>query len=205
MADAVPPLRVVIADETPQVLAALAERVRALGHEPVAEETTIDGTATAVEHHDPQLVLVGVHDDPEHALDLLEVLSDAAGCPVIVALDGEDADFVADAARRGVTAYAASDGEEALRSAVEIACRRFADMLSLDARVRDLEARQEQRAILERAKGVLMNQHDVDEPEAYAMLRDHARRTQRRLGEVAAAVLVARGLLLRRPDPDEVS
>jgi|SRR5947209_14923 len=191
-------LRIVVADETPQLAAALAERVRGLGHEPLAVETSPGAVADAVERERPDLVIVAVNDSAEHALELLEVLATAAPCAVVAALDHDDADFIAEAAERGVTAYTSSGGAEALRAAIELARRRCEEVMSLTARVRDLETRLEQRAVIERAKGVLMQQHDIDERHAYDMLRDHARATQRRVRDVAEIVLAARGLFRGR-------
>ena len=50
-------------------------------------------------------------------------------------------------------------------------------------------------AALERAKGVLMERHDIAEPEAYELLRRRAREERR----LADAVLIARTLIPRRP------
>ena len=56
------------------------------------------------------------------------------------------------------------------------------------------------RAIIERAKGILMERHSVAEPTAFEMLREHARTTNRKLVGVAAAVVDSRALLPKQPD-----
>ena len=43
----------------------------------------------------------------------------------------------------------------------------------------------ERRAVIERAKGILMERHGVDEREAFELLRDHARSSNRRVVDVA--------------------
>jgi len=45
------------------------------------------------------------------------------------------------------------------------------------------------RALIERAKGVLIERHGVDEREAFEMLRDEARRNRVRMATIADAVL----------------
>ena len=45
------------------------------------------------------------------------------------------------------------------------------------------------RALIERAKGVLIERHGVDEREAFEMLRDEARRNRVRMAAIADAVL----------------
>ena len=51
----------------------------------------------------------------------------------------------------------------------------------------------------ERAKGILMERHDIDEQAAFAILRDQARRTHRKLVDIADAVVASRPMLPARP------
>ena len=75
------------------------------------------------------------------------------------------------------------------------ALRRFAEYHALEGAFG-------RRALTERAKGVLMERHAIDEERAFTMLRDEARRTQRKLVDVAAAVLASHRLLPRGRDAD---
>jgi response regulator NasT len=43
--------------------------------------------------------------------------------------------------------------------------------------------------VTERAKGILMERHGLDERQAFELLRDHSRRTGRKLVDIAAAVV----------------
>jgi AmiR/NasT family two-component response regulator len=63
----------------------------------------------------------------------------------------------------------------------------------------DLEGAFGRRAITERAKGILMERHSVDEPAAFEMLREHARTTNRKLVDVASAVVDGHRLLPKQP------
>lgn len=49
--------------------------------------------------------------------------------------------------------------------------------------------------MIERAKGILMERHDIDEESAFGMLRDEARRTHRKVVDLAEAVIVGRPVL----------
>ena len=55
------------------------------------------------------------------------------------------------------------------------------------------------RAVTERAKGILMERHSIDEPAAFEMLREHARSTNRKLVDGASAVLDGHRLLPKQP------
>jgi len=68
----------------------------------------------------------------------------------------------------------------------------------------DLEGAFGRRAITERAKGILMKgilmeRHSIDEPAAFEVLREHARSTNRKLVDVASAVVDGHRLLPKQP------
>lgn len=181
-------LRVLAADEDTRALDGVAATLRALGHDVVARATSADGVAEAINEEKPDVAMVKLHSDDEHALDLIEELTDIGGCPVVALLDREDPDFVARAAERGIIAYAQPVDEESVKSSLEIAVRRFAELSELGDAVGQLESAIARRATIERAKGILMERHGISEKEAFEMLRTEARSTNRRVYEVAGEV-----------------
>ena len=88
---------------------------------------------------------------------------------------------------------AASDArDDQLASAIDVVLARFTEF-------HDLEGAFGRRAITERAKGILMERHSIDEDIAFLLLRDQSRKTNRKLIDVAQAVLDARALLPGAP------
>jgi hypothetical protein len=65
----------------------------------------------------------------------------------------------------------------------------------------DLEGAFGRRAVTERAKGILMERHRIDEQAAFEMLPDHARVTHRKLVDLADAVVTGHPMLPAGPDP----
>jgi len=179
-------LRVLVADEDRRALDGVAAIVRSLGHDVVARATSPAGVAAAIAEDEPHIAMVKLHSDDEHALDLIEELIDVGGCPVVALLDSEDADFVTRAAARGIIAYAQPVDEERVKSSLEIAVRRFAELSDLGDAVEELEDAIGRRAIIERAKGILMERHGVSDQEAFEMLRSEARSSNRRVYDVAS-------------------
>src|ERR1041384_3860106 len=82
-------LRVLIADERPQPLERMAEVARSLGHDVVAVELAVSGTAEGIRDGSPELAIVGLHEDEEHALELVQEIVDEGLCPVIVQTEGD--------------------------------------------------------------------------------------------------------------------
>ena len=179
-------LRVLVADEDVRALDGIAELLRGLRHEVVARATSVADVSAAIESERPDLAMVKLHGDDEHALDLIQELGERRDCAVIVLLDAEDADFIARAAESGAMAYAQPVDEDSLRSSLEIAVRRFAELTELSGAVDELEDAIARRATIERAKGILMERHGITDREAFEMLRSEARSSNRRVHDVAS-------------------
>lgn len=181
-------LRVLVADEDKPALDGIAAILRGLGHEVVARATSPAGVSAAIAEDKPHVAMVKLHSDDEHALGLIEELIDGGGCPVVALLDTEDAAFIGRAAERGIVAYAQPVDEESVRSSLEIAVRRFAELNELGEAVDELEDAIARRATIERAKGILMERHGISDQKAFEMLRAEARSSNRRVYDVAGDV-----------------
>jgi AmiR/NasT family two-component response regulator len=182
-------LRVLVADEQPDPLRHMAEVARDLGHDVVAVELAVSGAARAIREHSPELAIVGLHKDEEHALELIREIVEEAVCPVIVQTNGDDPEFAARAAERGAFGFSTPVEADALQTAIEVARRRFEELEELAEQVDNLEGALRRRALVERAKGMLMERRDLDERAAFELLRSRARSSNRTLVEVAQSVL----------------
>jgi response regulator NasT len=187
-------LRVLIANERRDRLALVAPIVASLGHEVIAREIEVNDVGAVTARERPDVALVGLGESSDHALMLIEKIVQEAACPVIVLLHAADPDFVKEAAKRGIFAYI-TDGEAVdWQSSIDIVLRRFTEY-------HDLEGAFGRRALTERAKGILMERHSIDEPTAFDMLREHARSTNRKLVDVSSAVVDGHRLLPKQPHP----
>ena len=163
-----------------------------LGHDVVGEASLADVAAlTASLRPDAAIVIVG--ESTANALELIGQIVTEAACPVIAILDVEDQDFIREAAKRGIFAYITQGKDAAaLQSSLDVVLVRFAEY-------HGLEGAFGRRAITERAKGILMERHGVDEQRAFELLREQARRTNRKVTEVAEAVALSVNLLPKVP------
>jgi AmiR/NasT family two-component response regulator len=185
-------LRVLIANERKDRLALVAPIVAALGHEVIAREIEVENVGEVTTRERPDVALVGLGESSEHALQLVEKIVDEATCPVIALIHAPDPDFVKEASKRGVFAYITDAEVKDWQSSIDIVLRRFTEY-------HDLEGAFGRRAVAERAKGILMERHSIDEPAAFEMLREHARSTNRKLVDVASAVVDGHTLLPKQP------
>src|SRR3954447_26647009 len=175
-------LRVLIANERKDRLALVAPIVAALGHEVIAREIEVEDVGPVTARERPAAALVGLGASSGHALGLIERVVREAACPVIALLHAPDPNFVKEASKRGVFAYITDADADDWQSSIDIVLRRFAEY-------HELEGAFGRRAITERAKGILMERHSVDDATAFEMLRNQSRDANRKLGDVAAAVV----------------
>lgn len=188
-------LRVLIADEDKDALDSLASVLNGLGHEVTPYVVSVAEAIELIGTEDPDLAIVVVHQDDEHALALIQETVEYASGPVIAQTRDGDVDFVARAAERGISAWIESLAPEVVQGAIEVALRRYEESARLQTKVDQLESALERRAVIERAKGILMERHGIGQREAFELLRDHARSQSRRVVDVAIAVGEGHALL----------
>lgn len=168
--------------------------VTGLGHEVIARSIEVEDVARLTARERPDVALVGLGESTEHALELIDQIVKSASCPVITILETDDHAFVSEAAKRGVFAYITDGDADELQSSIEIALQRFAEF-------QNLEGAFGRRALIERAKGILMERHKIDESLAFDMLRTHARSTNRKVTDIANAITDGHALLPGPPTP----
>src|SRR3954452_7263080 len=98
-------LKVLVADERQTYLEPVSAAVRELGYEVIAHEVSIAKVGRATLEHRPNIAIVALHEDTEHALELITEIGEEAFCPVTARADDASREFVSAAASRGVFAY----------------------------------------------------------------------------------------------------
>src|SRR6202167_1482695 len=181
-------LRVLIANERKDRLALVVPIVVGLGHEVIAREIDVADVGVVTARERPDVALVGLGESSEHALDLIDKIVREAACPVIALLHSRDPEFVKEASKRGVFAHISDTDVDDWQSSIDIVLRRFGEY-------HDLEGAFGRRALTERAKGILMERHSIDESGAFEMLRERSRIDNRKLIDLAAAVVDGHRLL----------
>jgi two-component system, response regulator PdtaR len=175
-------LRVLVADERQIYIERIARALTELGHQVIATEVETAGVSKAMSEHEPDAAIVALHDDTEHALELIAEVAHGTVCPVMALVEGANPEFIAEAAERGIFAHLNSADHDELMGAIDVAFRRFEEY-------RRLQQAFGRRARIERAKGVLIERYSIDDQEAFERLRTEARASRRGLIEVVDEVL----------------
>ena len=181
-------LRVLIANERPERLAIITGILTGLGHVVVAAGVDAEGIGEATRRERPDVALVALGESSEHALEMISKIVHEASCPVIALLHSTDPEFVNQAAERGIFAHITDDDPVQLQSTLDIVLKRFAEY-------HNLEGAFARRATIERAKGILMVTHSIDDQQAFDMLRKHSQQTGIKLLDLADAIVNSHRLL----------
>jgi response regulator NasT len=177
---------VLLANERPAVAEGVAALVQRLGFEPLVADVEPAGVGRLVDSSGPVAALVAPWPTREVAAEVVGALS-AVACPAVALVPTGDREFVQTVAVRGAFAVSRYDLHD-LGASLEIALRRVHDRRTL------LDAF-ERRATIEQAKGLLMARHSIDGDRAFAMLRRHSQRSNRKLVEIAQALVRSHELL----------
>ena len=146
--------------------------------------------ADAVRDHAPDLILIDMSRPDRDALEPLRSLGGASARPVVLFVDSDDPGFMEDAIRAGVCSYNVQDAappdiKPILRAAVAL-FRRHAET---QANLAVAEARLRERALIDRAKSILIGQQRLAEPDAHRWLQRRAMAGGRKLVDVAEQVI----------------
>ena len=139
---------------------------------------------------DVMLMAVGLADiDGIHAAR--EILANSR-LPIVLITSHYDATTVERATKAGVMALLLKPVRaEAVSPAIEMAISRFKDFLALQQENESLKENLESRKLIERAKGLLMEQRRLSEEQAYALIKKTSMNTRKPMADVAQAILLA--------------
>jgi AmiR/NasT family two-component response regulator len=188
---AVPAQRtVVIAEDETLIRMDLAEMLTEEGYTVVGEAGDGARAIDLAEEHRPDLVILDVKMPVLDGIAAAEVIAGKRIAPVVILTAFSQRDLVERARDAGAMAYLVKPFSKSdLVPAVEMAMSRFAELSMLEAEVADLTERLETRKSVDRAKGVLQQQLNLSEPEAFRWIQKTAMDLRLSMRQVAEGVV----------------
>lgn len=145
----------------------------------------------------PDMIIVDAESQARDTLEHVVMATRDARRPIVLFTNDGDTRHVRDAIAAGVTAYVVAGlAPDRVRPVLEVAQARFDYEESLRRELADARGQLADRKLIDRAKGLLMQQHHIGEPEAYARLRKAAMDRGLKMAEVAQRIVDAAELLL---------
>src|SRR3954462_15490591 len=189
-------LRILLANEREEDLRSLGDVLDELGHDVTPFAVSVAEATELIAREDPDVAFVVLDGDDEHGLALInETVAFASGPVLVTVREAESSSTIARAADMGIAGYVDSWEPSDVQGAIDVAVRRHREEQRLNEKVAQLESALDRRAVIERAKGILMERHSLDERKAFELLRERARSGNRRVVDIAQAVLDGHALL----------
>lgn len=185
-------LRIVIAEDEPLIRMDLRRTLENMGHVVTGEAG--DG-AKAVElarELRPDICILDIKMPEMDGIDAAKVISTEGIAPVLLLTAYSQKDLVERARDAGVFAYLVKPFKETdLMPAIDIAIARYEEFLELESEVSKLEDKLETRKAVDRAKGILMDQYQLKEQDAFRRIQIQSMNTRKSMREIAEAIIIA--------------
>ena len=190
-------------DEDDERSAALVERSRQLrigllenGYNIIAvlpADTFLDERLAQLQ---PDMIIIDAESEARDSLEHVVMATRYARRPIVLFTNDNDTSHVKDAVAAGVSAYiVAGLSPDRIRPILDVAMARFEHEQGLRLELANAKTELQDRKVIDRAKGLLMQRQGLSEKVAYDRLRKAAMDKGLRLGEVAQRMLDAADLL----------
>ncbi len=188
----IPARRVLIAEDEALIRLDLKEMLEEEGYDVVGEADDGERAVALANQLRPDLVILDVKMPKLDGIAAAERIAGDRVAPVIILTAFSQRDLVERAREAGAMAYLVKPFQKKdLLPTIEMAASRFAEIVALEQEVSGLQERLEARKIIERAKGVLMTEHGMSEPEAFRWIQRTAMDRRTTMRAVSEAVLAA--------------
>lgn len=188
-------LRVLIADDDGLTLMVLRKILVAMDHTVVGEAADGQQAVTLAQETNPDLVILDIRMPNMDGLEAARAIQSHQATPVIILSAHAESGLGSEAADAGAHAYLVKPFTAAqLKPAIELALANFEKSKMLEQKLQEVNEALETRKVVERAKGILMRQTGLDEESAYLRLQKTARSENKKLADVARAVILAEQL-----------
>jgi response regulator NasT len=189
--------RVVIAEDEAIIRLDLREILESAGFEVVGETARGDEAVSLVAEHRPDLVILDIKMPGLDGIEAARAISAAQSVAIMVLTAFSQRDLIEEARDAGVHAYLVKPfRREQILPAIDRVLATWRQEQAIDAEAAGLEPgaegaddKIETRRVVEDAKVVLMDRHEMSESEAFSFIQQTAMRTRTRMRDIAQRVI----------------
>lgn len=183
-------IRVVIAEDEAIIRLDLRETLEEEGYEVVGEAGRGDRALELVRELKPDLAILDVKMPGLDGLEVARYIDQDKICGVLILTAFSQREIVEHARDAGALAYLVKPFQKSdLIPAIEVAIARFRELQDLTGHVEALGEQIEARKIIDRAKGLLIDEHSMKEQDAFAFIQRTAMQERTRMRDVAERIL----------------
>ena len=189
-------VKIAIIDESSVRASIIEDGLAELDNREVFILTQREGLLARIEEIGPDIVLMDLGNPSRDVLEEYFAVSRALARPIAMFVDESDDDAITASIDAGVSAYVV-DGlsSNRIRPLLDLAVKRFNAFARLQSDLDEAKGKLAERETIDRAKRILMHSRKLTEPAAYAELRRKAMSSNKRIAEIAEAVVTAHELM----------
>ena len=185
-----PVRRVIVAEDESVIRLDIVEMLREVGYDVVGEAGDGESAVRLTEELRPDLVVMDIKMPKLDGISAAEKIARASIAPVVLLTAFSQKELVERARDAGAMAYVVKPFTAAdLVPALEIAQSRYQEIQALESEIADMTDRFETRKLVERAKGLLISNMGLTEPEAFRWIQKTSMDRRLTMREVAETVL----------------
>ncbi|MBZ0159022.1 MAG: response regulator [bacterium] len=183
---------VVIIDDSPRSQVTLGGALKRLGFEVIGEGASGAEAVHLAQKLKPDVLFLAVGLPDMDGLTVAAHILETLPLPILILSSHLDQELIQRAKETGVMAYLPKPlREEELLPAIELAISRFGEFSALRKENADLKRILEDRKLIERAKGILMERERISEQQAFMRIQKTSMNTRRSMAEIAQAILLS--------------
>jgi two-component system, response regulator PdtaR len=183
-------VRVVIAEDEAIVRLDLKEILEEEGYDVVGETGRGDEAVKLVRELEPDLAILDIKMPGMDGLAAAREISSAQTSAVLILTAFSQRNLIEEARDAGALAYLIKPFQRSeLVPAIEVALGRFQEMKALRDEVQGLEDQLETRRKVDRAKGILMDEHSMKENDAFSFIQKTAMQQRVTMKSIAEKVI----------------
>ena len=183
-------VRIVVAEDEAIIRLDLVETLAEEGYVVVADTGRGDHAVDLVREHKPDVALFDIKMPGMDGLEAARIVSAERLCPVVMLTAFSQRQVIEQARDAGALAYLVKPFQKTdLVPAIELAIGRFVEMKSLEGERDQLGQQLELRKLLDRAKGLLIDEHKMSEQDAFDFIQKTAMGRRLRMKQVAEGIL----------------
>ena len=190
------PLRILLVDQNADRAAILEDGLRDAGCRHITIVREMHSLMRRILEVDPDVIFIDLENPNRDVLEQMFQVSRTVRRPIAMFVDEADTESIHAAMSAGVGAYVVDSlRKERVKTILDTAVGHFNTFNKLREELERANQALEERKLIERAKGILMKERAINEADAYALLRTAAMNENRRIIEIARAVVSAAGLM----------
>ena len=183
-------IRIVLAEDEAIIRLDLRETLQEEGYEVVGDVGRGDKAIELVRELKPDVAIFDIKMPGISGIEAAKIVSREKICPVVMLTAFSQREIIEEARDAGALAYLVKPFQKTdLVPAIELAIARFAEMRALSGEVDALGAQLEVRKLIDRAKGVLIDNYKLSEADSFLFIQRLAMSERKKMGEIAERII----------------